>query len=47
MKKIMMIAVMAVAAISANAQMWVGGNLGFNTEKKKFEDTELSSGTSF
>lgn len=47
MKKIMMIAVMAVAAISANAQMWVGGNLGFNTEKTKFEDTELSSGTSF
>lgn len=43
----MMIAVMAVAAISANAQMWVGGNLGFNTEKTKFEDTEFSSGTSF
>lgn len=42
-----MMAVMAVAAVSANAQVWVGGNLGFNTEKTKFEDTELSSGTSF
>ncbi|MCM1079476.1 MAG: porin family protein [Bacteroidales bacterium] len=33
MKKIFMIAVMAVAALSANAQIWVGGNLGFNTQK--------------
>lgn len=47
MKKIIMMAVMAVAAVSANAQVWVGGSLGFNTEKAKFGDVELSSGTSF
>lgn len=35
MKKIFMIAVMAVATLSANAQIWVGGNLGFNTSKDK------------
>lgn len=47
MKKIMMIAVMAVAALTANAQMWVGGNIGLHTEKTKYESTELSSGTNF
>ena len=29
MKKIVMMAVMAVAALSANAQVWVGGEVGF------------------
>lgn len=47
MKKIMMVAVMAVAALAANAQTWVGGTIGLNTEKTKFESTDLSSGTSF
>ncbi len=32
MKKIMIMAVMAVAALSANAQTWIGGNIGFGTE---------------
>ena len=31
MKKIVMMAVMAVAALSANAQTWVGGELGFTS----------------
>ena len=31
MKKIVMMAVMAVAALSANAQVWIGGEVGFNT----------------
>ena len=31
MKKIFMMAVMAVAALSANAQTWVGGELGFTS----------------
>ena len=31
MKKIMMIAAMMVAAVSANAQVWIGGEVGFNT----------------
>jgi len=31
MKKIFMMAVMAVAALSANAQVWVGGEVGFTS----------------
>ena len=31
MKKIIMMAVMAVAALSANAQVWVGGEVGFTS----------------
>ena len=31
MKKIVMMAVMAVAALSANAQVWVGGEVGFTS----------------
>lgn len=35
MKKLIMIAVMAVVAASASAQVYVGGGLGFNYEKGK------------
>ena len=31
MKKIFMMAVMAVAALSANAQVWIGGEVGFTS----------------
>lgn len=43
MKKIMMIAVMAVAAISANAQMWVGGSLGFNNSKVDGDESSVTN----
>lgn len=43
MKKIMMIAVMAVAAISANAQVYVGGSLGYNTQKDAVEVGGIST----
>lgn len=33
MKKFFMIAVMAVAALSASAQVYVGGNIGFSSDK--------------
>jgi len=33
MKKILMMAAFAVATLSANAQAWVGGSLGFDYEK--------------
>ena len=37
MKKIILTALVAVASLSANAQVWIGGELGFNYEKvKKF-----------
>lgn len=34
MKKFFAIAVMAVAVLSANAQTWVGGQIGFNSTKE-------------
>lgn len=34
MKKIILTAIVAVASLGANAQIWVGGQLGFNYEKK-------------
>lgn len=42
MKKILLAAFVAVASLSANAQVWVGGNLGLNTEKTSFDGTTLS-----
>ena len=39
MKKIFMMAVMAVAALSANAQVWVGGEVGFGSTHFKSEST--------
>ncbi len=33
MKKLFMIAAMAVMSLTASAQVWVGGSLGFNTTK--------------
>ena len=35
MKKIILSAIVAVCAISANAQIWAGGSLGFNVEDHK------------
>ncbi len=35
MKKILLMAAFAVATLSANAQVWVGGALGFNYENTK------------
>ncbi|MBO4802883.1 MAG: outer membrane beta-barrel protein [Bacteroidaceae bacterium] len=40
MKKILLMAAFAVASLSANAQVWVGGGLGFNTEKAKDADAQ-------
>lgn len=40
MKKILLMAAFAVATLSANAQVWIGGGLGFNTEKWKGSDSE-------
>lgn len=34
MKKIILTAIVAVASLGANAQIWVGGQLGFNYEKE-------------
>lgn len=41
MKKILLAAFVAVASLSANAQVWVGGELGLNTSKTSFDGTTL------
>lgn len=40
MKKLFMVAAMAVAALTANAQVWIGGNLGVSSTS--IEDTDKS-----
>jgi len=40
MKKIILTAIVAVIAVSANAQMWIGGELGYNTSKTTFDGTK-------
>lgn len=42
MKKFILTAIVAVIAVSANAQMWIGGEIGLNTVKTSFDGTELS-----
>ncbi len=41
MKKILLAAFVAVASLSANAQIWVGGELGLNTSKTSFDGETL------
>lgn len=43
MKKFFMIAVMAVAAISASAQTWAGGSLGFSTKHNNGADKNVKA----
>ena len=43
MKKIMMIAAMMVAAVSANAQVWIGGEVGFNTSTNTVKVSGVST----
>ena len=40
MKKILLMAAFAVASLTANAQVWVGGSLGFDYEKYKDMDAK-------
>lgn len=42
MKKIILAAFVAVASLTANAQVWVGGEVGFNTSKTTLNGTELN-----
>ena len=47
MKKIFIAAVMTVVALTANAQVWVGGELGFSTDKTSFDGNKLGTNTEF
>ena len=42
MKKILLMAAFAVASLTANAQAWIGGSLGFDYEKYKDVDAKTT-----
>jgi hypothetical protein len=45
MKKFFLMAVIALAATTAKAQLWVGGELGYNSSKTKIEQTVYNTTT--
>ncbi|MBO7570357.1 MAG: porin family protein, partial [Bacteroidaceae bacterium] len=40
-------ALVAVASLSANAQVWVGGEVGFSAGKTTFDGNKAGTGTDF
>lgn len=47
MKKMILAALVAVASLSANAQVWVGGEVGFSAGKTSVDGTKFGSGADF
>ncbi len=47
MKKILLTALVAVASLAANAQVWVGGEVGFNATKTSLDGDKLGSAAYF
>lgn len=47
MKKILIAVFIAAVSLSANAQVWVSGQLGFNTARTSVDGTTLSKGRNF
>lgn len=47
MKKILIAVFVAAVSLSANAQVWVSGQLGFNTSKNSFDGTTISKAHNF
>lgn len=47
MKKILLTALVAVASLAANAQVWVGGELGFNAGKTSYDGDKWGAGAKF
>lgn len=47
MKKFILAALVAVVSVSANAQFWAGGSVGFNTSKSSIDGNELSKENNF
>ena len=43
MKKIFLAALVAASAMTANAQVWIGGEAGYNTSKSTFDGNKLES----
>lgn len=47
MKKVILTALVAVASLAANAQIWVGGEVGFSAGKTSFDGEKLGTGATF
>ena len=47
MKKIILTALVAVASLAANAQIWVGGEVGFTADKTTFDGDKIGNGSYF
>ena len=47
MKKILLTALVAVATLTANAQVWVGGEVGFSAGKTTSDGEKLGAGANF
>lgn len=43
MKKFILTAIVAVASVAANAQVWIGGEAGYTTSKSTFDGNKVSS----
>ena len=43
MKKFILTAIVAVASVAANAQVWVGGEVGYNTSKITIDGTKANA----
>lgn len=43
MKKFILTAIVAVASVAANAQVWIGGEAGYTTSKTTFDGNKVSS----
>ncbi len=47
MKKIILTALVAVASLAANAQVWVGGEIGYNHSRTTVSGTEIGKSNNF
>ena len=47
MKKIILTALVAVASLAANAQIWIGGEVGFSAGKTTYDGDKMGSGAKF
>lgn len=47
MKKMILTALVAVASLAANAQVWVGGEIGYGHQRKTQDKVELSKSNNF
>jgi hypothetical protein len=47
MKKMILAALVAVASLSANAQVWVGGEVGFSAGKTTYDGDKQGTGANF